>query len=594
MTNKKQILALLIFMPCLLVMLAGCRPSPALEQVVYKSDSEEVDYQNETKLIDNQDYHQEKDDYLSPRKVDQRSPDKRDRVKHDPLPGQEENDRQAPDISYDAGADSNYESQHKPEDSLSSDQDNPSAAGAAQNDEGSVQAADGGVGSGGTGRTGFDQYPSAEGERQIIDAYGVVVQLPEEVNLVAATGEAAAIVQMLGGSSRLAAANGNFINNPLVQSVFADEGINQVANLWPGNGAEPLTDNDFQKLLALEPEACIELSGQTAFSVEQITVLKEKGIAYVVLPPLNNSQNIRSTVRLVGELLGDKSQSGGLDAPRLAADYIAYYNAAIGEIGSKVKRFTYNLIDFDNDKKANGISYLTDTSLAGAHGCYSLFIADCDEGAAYTLHNSAAVTLSGQGLAVVQSGYSQNPLSYYMSMAGVVNASAIYPDYGQVRSWYVNPLASVSKTLTVTGGFAAQTNNVLTVADQVRLGDEDFPAIIVPNSRIRAHIISDPLWKTYQRIESSSGLTIDHGFLDGAGNIVPTTITGNYGIYVNPGGVGSWSEGSAEGILEPFWIAAQFYDAYSRDELRAKTQEFYRTFYRHELTNAQLDWIFSH
>ncbi len=592
MLNKKWIIVWLILSTCILMLLTSCRPSPTLEQVLYKTDSEVVDYQNENKLVDNLGHNQEKDNYIPPKDVDQQSPVERDRVKHNPLSGDEKDELSAPGISYDAGAEANFQSQDKPENFSSSDIDNAEDTGTEQSGEGKAQAADGGLGSGGTGLDGENQYATATaGERHLVNAFGEVVKLPKEVDLVAATGEAAVIVRMLGGGGRLVAANADFLDNQLVQDVFDYEGIKQVANLWPGNGASPLSETDFGTLLTLEPQACIELSGQTVFSEEQIARLKEQKIVYVVLPALSNSKNICSTVQLIGELLGDKSASGGTDAPKLASDYVSYYNATISEIGSKVKRFTYNLIDFDNDKKANGVSYLANTSLANVRGFYSLYISDCDEGAAYKLHNSAAVTLSENGLAVVRSGYSQNPMSYYMSIAGVVNASAIYPDYGQVRSWYVNPLASVSKTLTVTGGYAAQTKYALTVADPAHLGDEDFPAVIVQNSRIRDHIISDPLWATYDEITSTSGLTVNHGFLDGDGNIVPTTITGSYDIFINPSGIGSWTEGSAESILEPIWIAAQFYDAYSDDELRAKTKEFYRKFYRHELSDAQLDEI---
>lgn len=590
--NKKRIIVWLILSPCILMLCTSCRPSPTLEQVVYRTDSEVVDYQNENKLVDNQSYNQEKDNYLPPKDVDQQSPVERDRIKHTPLSGVEKDELSAHEISYDAGADANLPSQNKPKNFLSSDIDNAEDSGTEQSGEDKGEATDGGHGTGGTGLEGENLYATATaGERYIVNAFGEVVKLPKEVDRVAATGEAAVIVQMLGGGGRLVAANADFLDNQLVQEVFGDEGIQQVVNLWSGNGASPLSDTDFNTLLALGPQACIELSGQTVFSEEQIARMKEQGIAYVVLPALINSKNIRSTVQLIGELLGDKSDSGGTDARKLASDYVSYYNATISEIGGKVKRFTYNLIDFDNDKKANGVLYLTNTSLANVRGFYSLYISDWDEGAAYKLHNSATVALSGNGLAVVQSGYSHSPMSYYLSIAGVVNASAIYPDYGQVRSWYVNPLASVSKTLTVTGGYAAQIKYALTVADSAHLGDENFPAVIVKNSRFRDHIISDPLWAAYDEITSTSGLTVNHGFLDRDGNIVPTTITGSYDVFVNPSGIGSWTEGSAESILEPIWIAAQFYDAYSDDELRAKIKEFYRMFYRHELSDAQLDEI---
>jgi hypothetical protein len=123
------------------------------------------------------------------------------------------------------------------------------------------------------------------------------------------------------------------------------------------------------------------------------------------------------------------------------------------------------------------------------------------------------------------------------------------------------------------------------------LGDPGFPAVVAADAQIKERLRSDPLWADYGQIVSSSGLTVSHGFLDEDGSIVPTTITGDYDILVNPRGVSGWTGGAPESILEPFWVAAQFYGAYTPDALRLRTRDFYRRFYRHELTEAQLAMI---
>ncbi len=74
---------------------------------------------------------------------------------------------------------------------------------------------------------------------------------------------------------------------------------------------------------------------------------------------------------------------------------------------------------------------------------------------------------------------------------------------------------------------------------------------------------------------------------------VQSTIVGEYEIYVNPYGVGCWADGSAESVLESVWAAQIFHGAYTQEELEQTVREFYSSFYRYDLSAAELAAILS-
>lgn len=588
-----KILPLAALLCCAALLLPGCRPSPALEQVIYDQQAPEQDPDSQTKLVDNREEHQERDDSLSPKDLEEDSPDQRDRVHEDPVPGPAETETPAPDVRHDEDGTSGLSANTAPdlqgEEAQSGQEGAPAAQELPAETPAQAAPADGGTGGGGTGTEGTGTVPVGGGAvRQVVNAYGAVVEVPENVETVAAVGEAALMVQMLGGPGRLTAADEGFLSDPLAAAVFADEAFDSAVPLWSGDGSGGISGEAFSSLLSLAPQACLELSGQHAFSEEQIAALAEAGIPYVVLPSLNTTAGLKQAVSLTGEILGDLN---GVDAPARAAAYLSWFEGVVDQVGSRVDRFTYNLIDFDNDKNAYGAKYLSDAKVANHSGHYTLFLDGWDAAARYKLHGASSVTLSGTGLAVAKSGYSHSPLSYYMSLAGVVNAAAIYPDYGLTRSWYANPLTSVTKLLTVDGGYGRLPEDCLTQAGSARLGQEAFPAVVVKRASIAGALRADPLWASYPVVESASGLTTSNGFLDEDGSIVPTSIAGEYEIYVNPTGVGDWTAGSVESILEPLWISARFNGAFADAEVEDAVRTFYREFYRHDLTEEELSGI---
>ena len=129
------------------------------------------------------------------------------------------------------------------------------------------------------------------------------------------------------------------------------------------------------------------------------------------------------------------------------------------------------------------------------------------------------------------------------------------------------------------------------VTGTVSLGEERFPAVIVEDSGIKAALEADAagrkLWTNYGPVASADGKVSGYGFSDEIGQVVSTTIRGDYEIYVVPAGVDSWSSGGAESVMAAMWAAAVYYGAFTQDELVDRVQEFYGQFYGCELSRDQ-------
>ena len=571
MNRKAAVLVLMLT----LILLCACRPSNALVDTVYTMNAPDTET-NDTSYIDNSRDNTEENDDLSPEKLDEKSEDPRERERQDPVPGEGEEEAAAPEIIHDDSAASDFDSSSGGESGADTEKESGEPP---LPDGGSVTVPD-------NAQDGEynDTTPVFSGpRRQVENAYGELVDIPEDAERVAAVGEAALIVQMLGGGGRLAAASASFTGEGFTGRIFADELISETDTLWRGIGDAPLNEESFLMLLQKAPQVCFEISGQRTFTDEQIARLEEHGIGYVPLPALNSHSGIIRAVKIVGEVLGD---SGGVNARDRAAEYISYCDSVLKKVGAKGK-FSPDGINYDTGEQ--------DSSFSSDNGKYSLFVGDWDAGVSYTLHDDSSISLEGTGLPVAVTGYTLSPVSYYMSVAGVANAGALKENNYSVlmpHSRYVNPIQTANKALSVKGGLAYSDGGyVLTSAGGSYLGDTAFPAIIAGSAAVRDGILDSALWRNYGYVTSASGLTNGYGFLDGSGQIVATTIHGNYDIFVNPRGVGSWTAGSVESILEPLWISHVLAGNVSEKELREEIVKFYDSFYRYALSDSELNAI---
>ncbi len=551
--------------------MTGCRESHVLEQVVYTED-QQIDFENHK--IENDEDNTDEDEELSARAQRDDSQKERNQQNTQAVRGDGNSKDTTAKLKYD-------------QDSLQSGE----TTGAGNGNNPSEQTDSAGVNDITGIDVGTDNTP-----RQIVDVNGQTVEIPHNVATVTAVGETAVLVEMLGGNGRLLASSESFTTNPWCKAIFETD-MGNVQTLWPGRGRDAISNEGFQALLAAKPTVCLVNSGDITFSDEQLIQLSEAGIITVTIQKLNNLENLEAAVRLLGEILGDQSGSGGKNAPAVAQDYCKWAEGIINKVNNSVDAFRYNNIDFSKDRYASRNYEYKDTETDA--GLYTLFIGAWDGAASYRLYSGVHQTMAGNGVAIAPSGYSTTPLSYYLSEAGVVNRAAVASDNFRLRNWYVRTLNPSTRILEISGSVGTDTNQFLTkitdpsTSADIYLGEPRFPALIAADNAVRGAIEQDRasggMWKDFPRV--SAGQVSGYGFLEEQGQLVSTMIHGPYQIYVLPAGAGSWNYASAEGVLTSMWAAMKFQGAFSEDDLRNEIANFYSSFYGYTLSAEQIGWI---
>lgn len=524
--------------------ITGCRPSPVLEQIVYQQD-EEIDKENDS--IDDTEQNDNQDDNLPPDTQVAEAETQTEQTQQDAVSGDGQsntNNTYAP--TYQDGANSNGQSGTSANtDTTNSQGDNNSEQqdGGQEPSGSGEQPSEGGNGQEEGGEpSGTDPTPADNPDvvRQIVDARGVTVDIPKDVDSVTAVGEAATVVAMLGGNGRLMGSSVSFVDNNMANVAFD---LSSVAAWWDADGSGNISGGNFQALLEAKPQVCFEISGQTSFSSDQIAALDENGIAYVVLPSFSSLQNIKDAVYIVGQVLGDRTVTGGTNAPAIANDYINWTDTIIS--------------------RAPGRGYTS-----------TIFVSAWDDSAYWEIKNSVnGIWQTGYGMAIAGRP-SGSALTDCMNTANVADLT--------IGGYYINPLRNNYWLHYVSGGsgmFSYGYNMTYNTSAGCGLGNAAFPAVIVSDSYIADKIRNDFHWGVYDWINDEVG-NMAIGFSDGSGHIIGTTIEGNYGIYINPsGGMGSWIGGSVESPLEAAWLSCKFNGGYSMDELREIVTDFYSRFY---------------
>ncbi len=454
------------------------------------------------------------------------------------------------------------------------------AAAAAESEETAAESADSGdLGSG----EGVLYEPSAVAQtwKQVVDVYGTPVNIPENVDTVAAVGELAIMILILSGPDRLAATNAD-LNSGLAATVYP--ALADVPALWSGSGQTSLSDSAFAELLEIAPDVVIEASGSTTMTDSQIAQLAEYEIAYLVVPAPTSPTNVSIIMTTLGTVLGDRSADGGANAPQQAAEYTAWVN----DLTQTVSQATAAYAAYSDSDTGESVA-----------GTYTLYVDAWDDDAYYRLYSDNYVTLSGYGCAVIRNGATTScrTLSSYLGLANVVNTAA---QYGITpKAQYFTPLISAYRTMEVTGNLAdGQITDGQKLLEQSdgSLGTENFSILLAADKHTAEAIAASKaeengLWTVYPHINSGDGSFNSDGFLDEEGNLVRTQISGDYEIVVNPSGLSSWVGGSAESILESAWAAWRFFGAISEEQLRAYISDFYSLFYSYSLSDTQIDAI---
>ena len=559
---KKFITALILAI--VVLSLSGCWESMVIQEIIYDQASEDIDFQNDLKIAKSDENSQNEDENM-PTKKNKENKEKNKEEHQASKKGDKDNNGSASNTTYNKNSKNN-------------DKNNTNGTKTGNNGESSTPSDD-------NTTAGPSDNPN---DRQIYDGNGNIVDLPEEVNSVVVTGSAASIVQMLGGKSIISGSSSSFTSNALARQVFEAEDIGNTKTLWDGDGSSVMSSSNFENLLKMKPDVCVTISGQNSFSSSQLSTLKSKNIAVVTLPALTSSDNIQTAVNVVGDMIGDRSgEEGGVNAKELATDYEKYCNNLISEVKQKTGLFTWNNIDFNTgEKTANNTA---------SDGQYTLYISQWSE-SAYKITNSSGTTLfkDNTGVAVAPKGYSDSPLSYYLSVAGVCNNGARFVR-NQKSQYAVSPFnRNVFKHSTGEFEFYGDSNESFVRAwnggsIDVGLGESKFKSIIVDSQTIKNKIQSSDSWKYYGKATVNN--VTDYGFVADDGSMITSYIRGDYNIYVNPYGVESWTDGSVESVLETIWTAWKFHGAYTESDVKNELKEFYSKFYRYDLSDSQAESI---
>jgi ABC-type Fe3+-hydroxamate transport system substrate-binding protein len=576
----------------LVLILAGCRPSPVIEQILYDQSADEIDWDSDVYLVEDVPDTQNKDQQMPPEKQDESKIKDKKMIEPDTLGDKNDNSNpgSVPQTQYDENSnsvdpnaqvasdnpktdtakgspsrpdkengdndgddDSTDEPDEDPVDSdAPNDSENPN-----DNENPPIDNGDGG---------GPSEDPDS---KQILDDTGKPTDLPENINKVVATAKASSIVQMLGGKDILTGTASDYLANPIAMKVFSAQMTTMPTALWEGDGSNPMNDVNFTALIRMKPDVCVVISGENSFSNEQIAALKDNKIAYVTLSNLSTHDSIQKAIEIAGKMIGDRSKtSGGVDANRLADDYRSYSENMIDDVSNRV-----------SDKKN------------------TLFLSGWDGSAIYTMTDESKLLIEEHGMAVTQRGTMGSPLNYYMDLGGAINNASVM-DQGAQSTYPVLPININMRSHWIGSSSLAfypiMTESFTRVSSSdICLGESQFPAVVVADKSIKNGIQSSAnLWKSHGN-RTVDGHT-DYGYyaMDGdATTWVTSYIRGSYDIFVNPAGVCNWVTGSPESFLESMWIASKFTGAYSEGDVRATIKEFYKQFYRYELSDRDIDMI---
>lgn len=541
--------------------LTACRHSPVLEQTVYTADGE-VDPDNQQ--TDNDEDHTEENTTLPPRTT-------------------------KPDVSQQA--DQTRVSATKPrtntqrQSSTSRGNSNPrsTSAGPSSQSQSNTNKGTGEV----PGVSEDPNSPVQAVERKAVNR----ADLPEDVATVAAVGDAALYVEMLGGSNRLLASSASFTQNGLAQQ-FSD--FSKVKGLWEKSGETAMTDAQFQQLLTTNPEAVFYIadadsSSFQSFTEQQLTTLNQKGIYTVPLSLFNTTNNIKNNVRTIGKVLGKGSKvPGSKNANNVASDYIKWMESIVD--GKEGQTFTgTKKINFDQDAVFSD-AYAETKSSYSDNGQYTILI----NGWA----TDAETDVAGQGVAYAISGYTRrsSPVSHYLSIGGLANTAVMQPDL-RTRNLPVVPMHQANVYGRVNGDsvydqYKTHNSNMTNPPGTgVYLGDPSFRTIIVDSQSTRNAIHNNDAWKNWGYNEFGVGGQREYGRPVGD-TIDLSNIHGDYNVIVNPSGIGSWTTGSPESPLEVLWAEQVYNLVGENDEIQVEDKafnaisgaitDFYRTYYGFE------------
>ena len=660
-SNQLIVCVTLICCAALLCFATGCRDSDALKEIIYDQEVDVIDYDTDEKIWINDPNADEESDKASSEDVVSQSADtdvEQYLVVYSSNPNSPEysakqslwtND--TPDISgIEASETIAFYLEEDPDDDdpdeipeVDSSQISSSSKSGA-----STEGNSGDTGSGGTGDSDEEGEMASEdadnptgesgpgagagGDKvkvaSLIDSTDELTDLPH-VDHIAAFGDYAVAVQMVGGEDALVAADEETLAGDGFQTVFADEGAADIAVGWEGDGTDA-SAIDIDAVIASGAEAILVTSSAYCddFTNKQVTKINNAGISCVIVYAMTDSSGIKTTVSTIGEILSESDVIGQAHNTKIIAkQYKNFFDSTIkdcvsnngGLASSNSTTYEYNnSTDYNYDSSAN----------------WTLLIDEWDTSVSWS--GSSGPTVDGVGLATI--GYATTPTSFYIQAGGLINSAAaksgtalsgsyiVWQFYQSWQGYKKNFTYATGKafdtSVTTTNGKGDQGiwstyfgDSLLCRSWAVEnslggekggpppsgFGTEDFPKLIAGTQQVKEKLIAnsakangayhpyDPQDGTNGMYYGSASNQFAWGCIGGDNDMSDNVyakdgaIDGN-DVEVNPCGlVSSWIEGgSVESFLEAVWVNDEVNDS-SDLGWTTYVADFYDTFYRYDL-----------
>ncbi|MBQ9000981.1 MAG: hypothetical protein IJ087_03925, partial [Eggerthellaceae bacterium] len=458
---------------------------------------------------------------------------------------------------------------------------------------------------------------------------------PPAVDSIAAFGNAAILVQMIGGEGALAASDADLLDSAF-SSVFADEGASAIARGWSADGADSGTINT-SVVIASGASAVLVYAGDYLSDAEK-AALKQANVQVCLIYPMTNTTYIKKDAKTIGDMLAQsKKVAPGWDSAGMAASYVTFFDDLVQAACAKANGSATTLAGTATYELKNATPYGYNSSAK-----YTLLLDGYDTSARYSA-DIDGWTPDSNGAALATVGYATTPASFYIQAGGLVNTAAYKSggEAGQIVAWQFNsndaPFSksewdyssggSVDKSLDVSVNMAGAWDKSLftsfkttsssadgTFAIEGSFGTSSFPKVIAATQRVKDKLIENSakasgIYHPYKLVSKTEAIKIAFfGHFTSGGSQVRSSIGVSYdesasgeqvfstgsgdkdaaipdsAVVVNPCGLfSSWTEGgSPESVLEAAWVN----DVVNADSApigwRDYVSSFYETFYRYD------------
>jgi hypothetical protein len=454
---------------------------------------------------------------------------------------------------------------------------------------------------------------------------GTYVDLPANTRGIAAVGQYALIVEMLGGKGALVAADANWLaqmratpaafSNNAEERAWIDSGI---ATGWSGSGTTAGTIN-IRALKAAGADTVLVGANSEGLSQADANQLTAAGINVVVMPAIGDQRtadaDIVKAVLVVGELLKDAGTAIQYNAKAAAATYESMHDAAINNTlnangGYSYRRSNRNPYDSLPEPAATGIIYqdfaLNQTSYISTNSITTCYVDSWTFGnynQAYIYHYRAEsntyydirlVDIS-DGFGLAKGGTSPYPNGWFFLSDYLFQVAGIQ-DNGPSQLLRTSTGAS-DRAVVSTGGLSTEANssNPIIYYSIVTTVSGDGPPEWGSLNYFSPVLLGRVL------VDGFSGIISE--WRVGSDNVFPAVLARNatianrmrtsaakpdgyynigspYPIYILPSGLaGSWADGTVESYLMAPWAYSRF-RGQSLESASSYVNDFYRTFYR--------------